>query len=143
MYSLDCPINSDSFPPGGSETDTSKDPNAALWLSIRPGPPPSWAARLRERAAALSVAALGKCPRKSFSSWIVSRISDRDWRASAIAGLVVGVASAFAVRPLIVDVAESWRVERSAIAQLSPRVESTEPTVASSRALGASIAAMP
>jgi hypothetical protein len=74
-----------------ASTEPWSDPNAALWLSIRPPPPPPWPARLRERAAAFSFATLRGRLGERLPSWITSRATGRDWVSSTLLGLLIGL----------------------------------------------------
>jgi hypothetical protein len=88
----DCPRQLDlDDEPLGTPTDPWSDPNAALWLSIRPTPPPPWPARLRERVATFSFATLRGRLGQNLPSWVAARATRRDWVSSTILGLAIGL----------------------------------------------------
>jgi hypothetical protein len=131
---IDCPINSDLFHPLGPTTNIiSSDPNAALWLSIRPSPPPSWSARLRQGAARFSVAMLRTRLRRGWPSWIASHATARDWVSSTAVGLLLGLGVGFAGRsasseppPVLHAAAEHDTNARPTPRVVTPQLRETE-----------------
>jgi hypothetical protein len=57
----DRPLRHAPSEPFDPTTDRQSDPNAALWISIRPRPSPSWPERSRDRVAEFAIAAMLSC----------------------------------------------------------------------------------
>jgi hypothetical protein len=99
----DCPNHRDLFESLGTPSDPWSDPNEALWLSIRPPPPPSWPARLRERAASFSLPTVLTRFRDTLPQWVATRATARDWVSSTILGLAIGLGVGIGSRSIISD----------------------------------------
>jgi hypothetical protein len=128
----ECPISRALFHPAGLATNARNDPNAALWRSIRPGAPPSWPARLRERGAAFRRQVLSQ---RSARRWLVGCPSAQDALSSAAFGLVIGLATGLAVRPIIAELSALARATgpRPPIVRVAPRVASAPPAASRAR----------
>jgi hypothetical protein len=57
----DRPLRHAPSEPFDPTTDRQSDPNAALWISVRPRPSPSWPERIRDRVAEFVIAAMLSC----------------------------------------------------------------------------------
>jgi hypothetical protein len=86
VRSIDCPISRDLFHPMGPASGPPNDPNAALWSSIRPGPPPSWRDRVRERVATFWLEADPQRVGKRWRARLATYPSAQDGLSSAIFG---------------------------------------------------------
>jgi hypothetical protein len=117
---------------GSMTTDAPSDPNAALWASIRPPPPPSWHHNLRERAAAFSLPLIAERIGSAVPPWVTSRMAARHWLSSTALGLTLGLGLGIPLR-LAISVAADGP---SASASLAP-----SPALATSA--GTMVAAVP
>jgi hypothetical protein len=122
LRSVDCPIGRDLFHPMGPASGCPNDPNGALWDSIRPGPPPSWPARLREHVTTSWHEAYAQHVRRRWLARLASYPSAQDGLSSAVFGLVLGLCTGLAMRPFIIDLAARSQatVHQDPIARAAP-----------------------